>query len=76
MDWRDGWNETKWNIIWQTNKTHKMRWVLDKYDPFDGMNFHAQNKYIGWMCDAFHWMKVKLDLKIYVINVIPSNKFQ
>jgi hypothetical protein len=25
-------------------KTHKMRWVLDKYDPFDGMNFHAQNK--------------------------------
>ncbi len=20
MDRRDGWNETKWNIIWQTNK--------------------------------------------------------
>ncbi len=25
-------------------ETHKTRWVLDKYDPFDGMNFHAQNK--------------------------------
>jgi len=25
-------------------KTHKMRWVLDKYYPFDGMNFHVQNK--------------------------------
>jgi hypothetical protein len=25
-------------------KTHKMRRVLDKYDPFDGMNFHVQNK--------------------------------
>jgi hypothetical protein len=46
-----------------------MRGVLDIYDPFDGMNFHAQNKYVGWMCDAFHWMKVKFDFPKRIVGM-------
>jgi hypothetical protein len=51
-----------------------MRRVLDKYDPFHGIT--SMCRIDKWdECDAFHWMKVKLDLKNYVINVMASENF-